>query len=77
MSLLMAQFPTSQAFSRLQSKDLCLLMNVMLYLAGFEQAVAAENASPRGRAMGGAMLTTAANERMLLNVLLNKLQVGG
>jgi hypothetical protein len=38
--------------------------------AGFEQLVASENASPRGRLNGGAMLATAPNERALLGCLL-------
>lgn len=41
--------------------------------AGFEQLVAQENASPRGKVMGGAMLSTAPNERALLGCLLTKM----
>eukprot|EP00883_Tetradesmus_obliquus_P007895 jgi/Sobl393_1/18556/SZX64231.1 len=41
--------------------------------AGFEALVASENASPRGRLNGGAMLATAPNERALLGCLLARL----
>jgi DNA polymerase alpha subunit A len=40
---------------------------------GFEAAVAAENASPRGRLNGGQMVATAPNERALLSLLLARL----
>jgi hypothetical protein len=42
--------------------------------AGFEQAVAAENATPRGRANGGTMLAAQPTERSLLTCLLARLQ---
>eukprot|EP00955_Chlamydomonas_euryale_P052586 355210-Chlamydomonas_euryale.AAC.1 len=41
---------------------------------GFEAAVAAENATPRGRANGGAMLVAQPSERSLLTCLLARLQ---
>jgi DNA polymerase alpha subunit A len=41
---------------------------------GYEAAVAADNASPRGRANGGAMVLPQPNERALLGCLLAKLQ---
>jgi hypothetical protein len=43
------------------------------FAAGFEQLVASENASLRGRLNGGAMLATAPNERALLGCLLARL----
>jgi DNA polymerase alpha subunit A len=45
----------------------------LLLLAGFEALVASENASPRGRLNGGAMISTSPNERALLSCLLAKL----
>ena len=44
---------------------------------GFEAAVLAENATPRGKTNGGNMLVLQTSERALLTCLLARLQVGG
>lgn len=55
----------------------CALASVLTCraLAGLEAAVAAENASPRGAANGGNMISLQASERSLLTCLLAKMQV--